>query len=84
MKLIDQNAQESKRILELNAGHPVVKNLNILAQREPSSERVKQGSELLLDQALLVEGVVQEPAKRVRRIQDLLAQVSAAAVGSQG
>ena len=80
MKLIDQNTGESKRILELNPGHPVVKNLNILAGREPGSERVKQWSELLLDQALLVEGVVQEPAKLVRRIQDLLAQVSSAAV----
>lgn len=83
MKLIDQNAQESKRILELNPSHPVVKNLNILAKREPGSERVQQWSELLFDQALLIEGVVQEPAKLVRRIQDLLAQVSSAAVGAQ-
>ncbi|WP_437609374.1 molecular chaperone HtpG [Sorangium sp. So ce834] len=83
MKLIDQSTEESKRILELNPSHPVVKNLNILAGREPGSERVKQWSELLLDQALLVEGVVQEPAKLVRRIQDLLAQVSTAAVSNQ-
>ncbi|MGK3968080.1 molecular chaperone HtpG [Sorangium sp. So ce118] len=83
MKLIDQSTEESKRILELNPSHAVVKNLNILAGREPGSERVKQWSELLLDQALLVEGVVQEPAQLVRRIQDLLAQVSTAAVGNQ-
>ncbi|WP_437734181.1 molecular chaperone HtpG [Sorangium sp. So ce1335] len=83
MKMIDQNTEESKRILELNPSHPVVKNLDILAKREADSERVKQWSELLLDQALLVEGVVQEPAKLVRRIQDLLAQVSTAAVGNQ-
>jgi molecular chaperone HtpG len=80
MKMIDQNTEESKRILELNASHPVVKNLNVLAQREAGSERVKQWSELLLDQALLVEGVVQEPAKLVRRIQDLLTEVSGAAI----
>lgn len=80
MKMIDQNAEESKRILEINPGHPVVKNLNILAKREPGSARIQQWSELLLDQALLVEGVVQEPAKLVKRIQELLVEVSGAAV----
>jgi molecular chaperone HtpG len=80
MRMMDQNAEESKRILEINPAHPVVKNLNILAKREPGSARIQQWSELLLDQALLVEGVVQEPAKLVKRIQELLTEVSGAAV----
>ncbi|HZF49019.1 MAG TPA: molecular chaperone HtpG [Polyangiaceae bacterium] len=80
MKMIDERATETKRILELNPKHPIVKNLHALAKREPGSEKVKDWSELLLDQALLAEGVVQDPAKLVRRIQDLLTQVSGAAV----
>jgi molecular chaperone HtpG len=80
MKLMDQSAEESKRILEINPSHPVVKNLNALAEREPGSERVRAWAELLFDQALLAEGVVPEPAKLVKKIQELLTEVSSAAV----
>jgi molecular chaperone HtpG len=80
MKMLDERATETKRILEINPAHPIVKNLNVLAAREPSSERVKEWAELLLDQALLAEGVVPDPAKLVRRIQDLLTEVSGTAV----
>lgn len=80
MKMIDERTEETRRILELNPHHPIVKNLNVIAKKEPSSERVQAWSELLLDQALLTEGVVSDPAKLVKRIQDLLTQVSAAAV----
>ncbi|APR83106.1 Chaperone protein HtpG [Minicystis rosea] len=81
MRMVDQSAgPETKRILELNPSHPIVKNLAALAQRSPSAEAIVAWSELLLDQALLAEGVVQDPAKLVKRIQDLLTQVSSAAV----
>ena len=80
MKIIDQSTEESKRILEINASHPVVKNLDALARREPGSDRVRAWAELLFDQALLAEGVVPEPAKLVRKIQELLVEVSSAAV----
>ncbi|AKT44177.1 molecular chaperone HtpG [Chondromyces crocatus] len=83
LKMMDQAPgalKESKRILELNPAHPIVKNLSKVAEREPSSERVKQWAELLHDQALLAEGVVEDPAKLVAKIQDLLTQVSSAAV----
>jgi molecular chaperone HtpG len=81
MKLVDKHAEESRRILELNPQHPIVKNLSALAEKEPDSPRLQAWSELLLDQALLGEGVVgTDPAALVRRIQDLLTEVSAAAV----
>jgi len=80
MRMVDKEAEESKRILELNSSHPIVKNLNTLASREPESERVRLWSELLLDQALLAEGEVRDPAQLVKRIQDVLTEVSASAV----
>ena len=82
MRMVDQSARETKRILELNPGHPFVKNLDELARREPSSERVSTWAEMLLDQALLSEGVVQDPAKLVRRIQELLTEVSSTVIKS--
>ena len=79
LKMIDQKTAESKRILELNAGHPIVKNLAAVAAKEPGSERVVAWSELLYEQALLAEGVVEDPARLVKRIQELLTEVSGAA-----
>jgi len=80
IKTVDPSATESKKILELNPSHPVVKNLDALAARDPDSDRLAAWSELLLDQAMLLEGVVKDPRELVRRIQDLLTEVSAAAV----
>jgi len=81
MRMVDQAAApETRRILELNASHAVVKNLARLVKKEPLSPRVGEWSELLFDQALLAEGVVQDPAKLVKRIQDLLTQASEAAL----
>jgi molecular chaperone HtpG len=86
MRMVEKEAgPETKRILELNPSHPIVKNLAALATREPGSPKLTEWSELLLDQALLSEGVVQDPARLVKRIQDLLTQASEAAVkGASG
>jgi molecular chaperone HtpG len=82
MRMVDQGASptETKRILELNPSHAIVKNLAALVKREPASPKIGEWSELLFDQALLAEGVVQDPARLVRRIQELLTEASAAAV----
>ncbi|MFO0758914.1 MAG: molecular chaperone HtpG [Byssovorax sp.] len=79
MKMMDKDTPAAKRILELNAGHPIVKNLAALAKKSPDAAKVTEFAELLFDQALLAEGVVEDPAKLVRRIQALLTEVSAAA-----
>jgi molecular chaperone HtpG len=81
MRMVDQaTAPETKRILELNPAHAAVQNLAALVKKDPLSPRVGEWSELLFDQALLAEGVVQDPAKLVKRIQDLLTQASEAAL----
>jgi molecular chaperone HtpG len=80
MKMFDAKTEESPRILELNPSHPIIKNLSALAASDPASERVKQWSELLYDQALLAEGVVRDPIELVKRIQSLLTEVSTQAV----
>ena len=82
MKMMDERAQQAKRILEVNPKHAIVQNLAILAKTELHSDRVKAYSELLLDQALLAEGVVENPAALVGRIQDLLVQATTAAAAS--
>ena len=83
MRIMGEEAPNAKRILELNPDNPIVKNLNTLAARDPESDRLALWAEMLYEQALLSEGVVLDPAKLVRNIQDLLTQASSAAVGSQ-
>ncbi len=82
LRMVDKEAEEAKRILELNPSHPIVKNLNTLAEREPGSERVKLWSELLFDQALLAEGEVRDPAELVKRIQAVMTELSTTTVGA--
>lgn len=81
MRIMGEDAPIGKRILELNPESPIVKNLNILAGRDADNERIGLWAEMLYEQALLAEGVVNDPAKLVRHIQDLLTQASSAAVG---
>jgi molecular chaperone HtpG len=77
MKLMDESAREAKRILELNPKHPIVQNLDALVQADPSSDKIPLFAQLLYDQALLAEGVVEEPAELVKRMQRLMTEASA-------
>ncbi|NUP11922.1 MAG: molecular chaperone HtpG [Polyangiaceae bacterium] len=84
MKMVDERAQERKRILEVNPGHPVVKNIAALALKEMGSDRVNGYCETLYDQALLAEGVVEDPARLVRRLQELLTEATKSAASAGG
>jgi len=77
MKVLDERALHQKRILEVNPKHALVQNLARLVARDPDSTHIELYSEMLYDQALLGEGVVEDPTKLVKRIQDLLVESSA-------
>jgi molecular chaperone HtpG len=60
---------EVKPILEINGSHPIVKSL----QDETNEDRIADVATVLLDQALLVEGIkLQDPADFVKRMNRLL------------
>jgi molecular chaperone HtpG len=84
MRMLDDRAVEKKRILELNPAHPFVQNLVKLVERDPASPRLQLWSEMLYDQALLSEGVVEDPVRLVQRLQELLVESSNAALGGEG
>jgi len=70
----------TKRILEVNPTHPLVKNLEVLAAKEPESARLKEWVELLFEQALLAEGSpIEDPVRFAGRLTSLLQEVSAPA-----
>jgi molecular chaperone HtpG len=60
-----------KPILEVNGGHPIVASL----KDTEDQERIADVAGVLLDQALLVEGVkIKDPADFVKRLNRLLSK----------
>ena len=66
-------AHDSKRILELNAGHPVVQGLQKLHDSDSGDVRVESIGRLLYEQAVVAEGSkLDDPVGFASRINDLL------------
>jgi molecular chaperone HtpG len=76
--------ESPKRILELNPKHELVKNLASMVADAPESEDVATFSELLLDQAMLAEGVVPDPSSLLLRMQRVATVASQRTRGSKG
>ncbi|MBT7308135.1 MAG: molecular chaperone HtpG [Gammaproteobacteria bacterium] len=69
MKSMGQEVAGSKRILEINVGHPLVERL----QSEADDERFADWSRILFDQSVLAEGSqLDDPASFTRRLNELL------------
>jgi molecular chaperone HtpG len=62
-----------KRVLELNAGHPVVEKLNALYERDRESQALKDYSELLFDMAVISKGdKIDNPSRFNQKIGELM------------
>jgi molecular chaperone HtpG len=75
LKQANQQVPASRRILEVNPAHPLLKHLASLHARG-AEDVVRPLAQLLLDEARLVDGSLEEPAAMGRRVQDLLLQVA--------
>ena len=68
----DAEGMRSQRVLELNANHPVFEVL-ASAQEAGDADKVKRYSRLLLNQALLVEGLpIDDPVEFAQQIAELM------------
>jgi molecular chaperone HtpG len=77
MKAMGQNVPQSKRILEINAEHPIVENLNSLYEKDPKSAQLENWVKLLYEQALIAEGAkVPDQTAYLNRVNSLFEQVS--------
>ncbi len=72
----------AKRVLELNPKHAVVRNIERL-RASGNTEEAEPLARLLLDDALLLEGTVKDPAAIGRRLQALLERSAEAALGGE-
>lgn len=80
LRAANQDVLSARRVLELNPRHPLIKNLVALHEKGRTQE-AEPLARLLLDDALLLEGTVKEPAAMGRRLQDLLQRAAEAALG---
>ena len=66
--------QASKRILEINPGHPLVQSLVASIGKDKAGSKVDDAAWLLLDQARIVEGEkIPDPVAFSRRMNDVMA-----------
>lgn len=68
-KMMDRDFEIPKKILELNAEHPIVKRLGRLDDGHELSETI---IEQIFESALLIEGLHPDPAAMIPRIQALM------------
>jgi len=81
LKSHDPNMPTVARILEVNADHPLIRNLQTLVDNQPDSASIGEWMELLHDQVLLTEGSpIPDPNRMARRMTALMQQASAAAI----
>lgn len=69
LKIHQKYEADSRRILEINEKHPLIRRLSALAQRQPDSPDLQDAARLLFDQALIIQGEpVDDPAAFARRM----------------
>ena len=73
LKAMDKNAPNVARILELNPEHPLVVAMKKLYEKSPDNAKLPEFSEMLYDQALLIEGMsIENPVEFSNLICELM------------
>jgi len=68
-RLLDKEFEVPKKVLELNASHPILVGLYSLEDEDPLSDLL---IEQVYEDALLIEGLHPDPASMIKRIQEIM------------
>ena len=82
MRMMDQEFQAAKRTLEVNLRHPLIKNLSALVQQSKSDPFLEDAVEQLYANALLVEGLLENPVEMLPRVNRFLTEAAAHRIGA--
>lgn len=75
LKAMGQDLPQTKRILEINAGHPLFMSMNELFEKDREDPVLREYIDLLYDQALLLEGSKpKDPAAFARLVAKLMVE----------
>lgn len=76
-RMLGQEFEVPKRILEINRDHPIIANLAHLVGETPDAEIIDPTIEQLYENQLLMEGLHPNPTEMIPRIQQLMAAATA-------
>jgi len=71
-RMLDQEFETPKRILEINRRHPIIVNLAHLESETPEAEIIEPAIEQLFENQLLMEGLHPNPTDMIPRIRQLM------------
>jgi molecular chaperone HtpG len=71
-RMLGQEFEVPKRILEINRGHPIIANLAQLVTETPEAKIIDPIIEQLFENQLLMEGLHPNPVEMIPRIQQLI------------
>jgi molecular chaperone HtpG len=84
MKMLDQQYQPAAKILEINPAHPLLRNLSRLLGHDRQDVLLREITEQVFENCLLVEGLVPKPDALVTRIQGLMERAAELSVHALG
>ncbi len=76
MKMMQKDYTGSKKILEINTSHPLIKNLSRLNMGSSTDPRLRKCILQLYDSALLIDGNLNSPSEFVKRMNELLVEAT--------
>ena len=76
MKMMNQDYTASKRILEINLSHPLIKNLGKKIIADASDPILRQAILQIYEGALLLEGDLVKPTEFVTRMTELMVEAT--------
>ena len=82
MQMIDKNFQPGAKILEINPAHSLVRNLSRMLRADRADALLGDITEQLLENCMLVDGLVSKPEAMVTRIQTLMERAAEMRVGA--
>jgi molecular chaperone HtpG len=77
MHLLNKDFQSSRRILEINISHPLIKNLERISLSDAKNEKLINSINQLFEGALLIEGQCKDPNEFVKRMIGFMTQATA-------
>jgi len=79
-RLLNEEFQVPKKIMEVNLQHVLIRNLSALIERAPQDALIDQCIEQLYENDLLIEGIHPNPAGMISRIQAFMEAAAQSAV----
>ena len=72
MKATDREFEATRRILEINPSHPVIRNMGTVLAESRDAAELREWAHLLVDYVLIGEGTVENPQRITRSLQGVL------------